>query len=37
MANQTQKDKAFEYACLNTLNTLLSKEQDVVIEKTSVV
>lgn len=33
MATQTEKGKAFEYACLNAIYTTLKDNQDIVIEK----
>lgn len=35
MAGQTQKGKAFEYACLKALNAYLSEKQEVVVEETA--
>jgi hypothetical protein len=35
MATQTQKGKAFEYACLKALNEVLEKNQGIVLEKSS--
>lgn len=35
MATQTQKGKAFEYACLRALNDILGQNQEIVIDATS--
>lgn len=35
MATQTQKGKAFEYACLSALNEILGKNQEIIIDETS--